>query len=170
VLRLKRRRLRFTPSGAQLHAVMTFLDDAAIREEIWRGMSPGRVRQVRQSGEPQAYLAASQEKAALRDFRDFADFVLADRMPRPGSCQGFSCSLSSKTDSHFARENQELRAFPARLDGRENLNPWDVATTQRSNGKLCTTSMRKLLRPYFPLEKSGGRLFEIAKRLFGVQF
>jgi oligopeptidase A len=162
---------RFTLQAPSYTAVMTYLDDPAIREEIWRAYATraasgkfdnreiiGRVLQLRQ------------EKAALVGFRDFADFVLADRMAKTGECaRGFLAELKSKTEKHFARENQDLREFRRELGAEGEIRPWDVAYYAEKQRRALFDFDEEELRPYFPLERVVEGMFQIAQRLFGIR-
>src|ERR1051325_4322736 len=104
-------------------AVMTYLDDAAIREQIWRAYNT-RAASGDHDNRPLIVriLALRNEKARLLGFRDFADLVLDDRMAHRGDrALQFIEDLRVKTDHRFRAENQELAKFA----GRE-LEPWDV--------------------------------------------
>ena len=109
---------RFTLQAPSYMAVMTYLDDAAIREQVWQRLQHAR----RASGTQRdnrpliaKILELRNEKARLLGFRDFADLVLDDRMAHTGDrAQDFSKICAQKTEQRFREENRELAAFAGR--------------------------------------------------------
>src|SRR5579872_5794630 len=76
---------RFTLHGPSYIALMTYLDDSAIRRQVWHAYN------TRATADPHdnrpllaKILELRQEKARLLGFRDFADLVLDDRMAHTG--------------------------------------------------------------------------------------
>jgi oligopeptidase A len=164
---------RFTLQAPSYTAVVTYLDDASVREQVWRAYATraasgqfdnreiiGRILQLRRA------------KADLLGFRSFADFALADRMAHTGDrARQFLAGLRRKTEAPFARENEELRAFRRNLEGQDapGLQPWDVAYYAEKQRQALYDFEEEALRPYFPLESVVAGMFEIARRLFGVR-
>ncbi|RPI10230.1 MAG: M3 family peptidase, partial [Acidobacteriales bacterium] len=162
---------RFTLQAPSYTAVMTYLDDAAVREEIWRANATRATSGKFDNRENLCrILQLRHEKAVLLGFRDFADFALADRMAKTGDrARDFLQELKRQTAAHFARENQGLRAFRGELDGNERLNPWDVGYYAEKQRQALYDFDEEALRPYFPLDRVVSGLFEITRRLFGVR-
>src|SRR4029077_2679144 len=114
---------RFTLQGPSYVAVMTYLDDAKVREQVLRafntrasaGQHDNRALMAR-------ILELRNEKARLLGFRDFSDLVLDDRMAQTGErAQNFLKDLREKTDKRFREENLDLEAFAG-----QKLDPWDI--------------------------------------------
>jgi oligopeptidase A len=162
---------RFTLQGPSYTAVMTYLDDATVREQLWRAYSTRGTSEPFDNREIIArILALRREKAQLVGYRDFADFALADRMAKNGArARQFLAGLLEKTEAHFVRENEELRAFRRAADGSNELQPWDVGYWAEKQRQALYDFDEEALRPYFPLERVVDGLFEIAGRLFGVR-
>ncbi len=90
------------------------------------------------------------KKAQLLGFRDFADFVLEDRMAHDGEkAQRFLEELQAKTEPAWERENRDL----ARFAGRDDLQPWDIAYYAEKERAALYDFDEEELRPYFPVEK-----------------
>ena len=98
---------------------MTYLDDATVREQIWRAYSTrGTSEQFDNRQIIARILTLRREKARLVGYRDFADFALADRMAKNcARARQFLADLLEKTEAQFLRENEELRAFRRDVDG-----------------------------------------------------
>lgn len=157
---------RFTLQSPSYTAVMTYLDDVVIREQVWRAFvtrcSSGKFDNRENL---RRILELRREKANLVGFRDFADFALADRMAKTGDrARQFLAGLRSRTEAHFKRENEELQIFCGRP-----LLPWDLAYYTEKQRLALYDFDEEALRPYFPLGRVVDGLFEIAWRLFGVR-
>jgi oligopeptidase A len=171
--RKQREGWRFTLQAPDYFAVMTYLEDAAIRENIYRAYA------VRATAEPWnnrpligRILELRREKAVLLGFRDFADLVLEDRMAHTGAqALAFLEDLKSKTERRFREENQELLAFRRSLEGAAapELQPWDVAYYAEKQRAALYSFDEEALRPYFPLERVVAGLFELTGRLYGIR-
>ncbi len=163
---------RFTLQGPSYTAVMTYLDDAAIREQVYRVYNKRATegdfdnRQIIGS-----ILALRDEKAKLLGYQNFADLVLEDRMAKKGrQAQEFVRSLHERTQAAFAKENEELEAFRRELEGpaAPPLQPWDVAYYAEKLRRKQYDFDEEQLRPYFPFEGVLEGMFEIVHRLYGV--
>jgi len=164
---------RFTLQAPSYIPVMTYLDNGSIREQMYRAF------QTRGAAEPynnrekvQRTLELRREKAVLLGFHDFSDFILEDRMAHNGqTAQAFLTSLKEKTLPFFHKENAELNAFRKELEGPNAppLEAWDVAYYAEKLRKARFDFDEEELRPYFPMEKVIGGMFEIVERLYGIK-
>ena len=164
---------RFTLQAPSYVALMTYLDDAATREQVYRAYHT-RAVSGQWDNRPliSRILDLRREKAALVGYRDFADLVLEDRMAHRGDrAQEFLDDLRHKTEAHFGRENEELLAFRRSLEGAgaPELQPWDVAYYAEKQRAALYQFDEEMLRPYFPLEGAVAGLFDLVERLFGVR-
>ncbi|HEV2198733.1 MAG TPA: M3 family metallopeptidase [Bryobacteraceae bacterium] len=157
---------RFTLQAPSYLAVMTYLDDAAIREEMWHAYA------VRATSGPfdnapliVKILGLRKERARLLGFRDFADLVIEDRMARTGgAAQTFLDNLRAKTEPRFREENAELEKFAG-----HKLKPWDIAYWAEKQRAALYDFDEEALRPYLPLERVTAGMFDIFGRLFGIR-
>ncbi len=169
----KRKGWRFTLQAPSYLAVMTYLDDARVREQIYRAHSTRAAGgKFDNTGKIQRILELRRAKARLLGYRDFADLVLEDRMARSGErAQAFLSELRAKTESHFRRENEELLTFRRELEGpgAPELEPWDVAYYAEKLRQARFDFNEEDLRPYFPLARVVSGLFELVNRLYGIR-
>ncbi len=156
---------RFTLQAPSYLAAMTYLDDAAVRETLYREYSRRAASGEFDNRENiDRILALRREKAGLLGYTDFADLVLEDRMAKSGSnAFEFVNDLRRRTQAAFERENHELRDFCG-----GELAPWDVAYQAERLRKERYDFDEEDLRPYFPYEGVLAGLFDVAQRLFGV--
>jgi oligopeptidase A len=164
---------RFTLQAPDYFAIMTYLDDARIRRQVYEAYC------VRATAEPwdnrpliTRILGLRNEKARLLGFGDFADFVLEDRMAHKGArAFAFLEDLKQKTVRRFEEENRELLDFRRTLEGAgaPELEPWDIAYYAEKQRAALYDFDEEALRPYFPLEQVIEGLFELVRRLYGVR-
>ncbi|MFW6051790.1 MAG: M3 family metallopeptidase [Myxococcota bacterium] len=163
---------RFTLQAPSVIAVLTYLDDRAIRERIWRAYN-SRGTGPEHDNRPliDRILALRHEKARLLGYRDFADLVLEDRMAKTGDrAREFVDDLRARTQAAFERENAELLTFVrSQPNAPDRLEPWDVAYWSEKLRRARFDLDEEALRPYFEVERVLDGLFRLAERLFGVR-
>ena len=164
---------RFTLQAPDAFAVLTYLDDASIRRQVYCANS---VRATRGDWDNRPLilriLELRREKAVLLGFRDFADLVLEDRMAHNGDrAMSFLEDLKAKTSGQFDRENRELLEFRRSLEGPDagDLEPWDVGYYAEKQRAALYSFDEEALRPYFPLEGVVAGMFDLVHRLYGVR-
>jgi len=162
---------RFTLQAPSYTALMTYLDDEAIRRDVWQAYNTRAARAPWEN--PPLILRIldlRRQKAALVGYPHFADFALADRMAKSASrARGFLEELRHRTQPHFEREDHELRAFRRSQDGKGEMQPWDLAYWAEKQRKARFDFDEEEIRPYFPAPRVIEGMFEIARRLFGIQ-
>ncbi|HWZ89392.1 MAG TPA: M3 family metallopeptidase, partial [Polyangiaceae bacterium] len=164
---------RFSLQAPSLTAVLTYADDRALRESMWRAQNT-RATSGPHDNRPiiAKILELRKEKAQILGFRDFADLQLDDRMAKTGSeAMHFISELRERTKVAFERENRELFAFRKELEGEHApaLQPWDVTYYSEKLRKARFSLDEEELRSYFPAELALQGAFTIAERLYGVR-
>ncbi len=157
---------RFTLQAPSYVPVLTYLNDRNTREKFYRAFS-ARATEIDRDNRPLIVqiLQLRREKAVLLGFRDFADFVLHDRMAHSGAhAMAFLADLKVKTDPFFKTENVALEAFAG---GR--LEPWDVGYFAEKQRMALYEFDEEELRPYFPAERVLDGMFRIVEKLYGIQ-
>ena len=164
---------RFTLQAPSYIPVLTYLDDARIRERMYRAQSTrGTAPDLDNRPIAARVLELRREKAAILGFATFADLVLEDRMAKNGlAARTFIETLRARTDPHFHRENEALHAFRREIEGPSAPapEPWVVAYYAEKMRRARFDFDEELLRPYFPVDRVLDGLFEIAHRLYGVR-
>jgi oligopeptidase A len=157
---------RFTLQAPSYLPLMTYLDDRAVREQVYRAF------QARASSGPfnnrenvSRILELRQEKAQLLGYRNFADLVLEDRMAHTGGrAIEFLTDLEQKTAKWFQKENEQLLEFV----GRE-IEAWDSGYYAEKLRQALYDFDEEALRPYFPADRVLAGMFEIVERLYGIR-
>jgi oligopeptidase A len=164
---------RFTLQGPSYLALMTYLNEAGIREHVYRAHSTRATKGEHDNRELiSRILQLRRERATLLGFAHFADLVLEDRMAHSGErAQKFLTELKEKTEARFHSENQELAAFRRSIEGPNvpELAPWDIGYYAEKQRQALYDFDEEALRPYFPLERVVAGLFETVERLYGIR-
>lgn len=156
---------RFTLQAPSYLPVMTYLDDASIREKLYRAHNTRATTGDRDNRPILArILELRKTKALLLGYKDFADLVLEDRMAHSGArAQQFLENLRLRTIPFFEKENAQLREFAG-----HDLQPWDVAYYAEKLRQKLYDFDEEELRPYFPVDSVMSGMFQIFARLFGI--
>jgi oligopeptidase A len=152
-------------------AVVTDAESAELRRafyEAWttrasdRGPTAGRWDN---STVMEEILRRRHEVARLLDFPNYAQYALATRMAHSvDEVLAFLHELAAAARGAALAEFAELEEFAGR-----RLAAWDVGFyAERLQRERFRVSQEEL-RPYFPLPRVLGGLFEVAERLFGVR-
>jgi len=151
-------------------AVVTDAESEGLRRdfyEAWmtrasdRGPSAGRWDN---SAVIEEILKRRHEAARLLDFANYAEYALATRMAHSvAEVLEFLRELATAARAAAREEFAELESFVG-----HRLAAWDVGFhAERLQRERFSVSQEEL-RPYFPLPRVLGGLFEVAERLFGV--
>lgn len=163
---------RFTLHAPSYIPLMTYLDDATLREQVWRAFDTRASFGTHDNRKlVRRILELRKEKATILGFADFSDLVLEDRMAESGeTAHQFVRTLRRRTEVPFERENEELRAFRAKETGADApLEPWDVAYWSEKQRRALYDFDEEALRPYFPLDRVMEGMFRITERLYGIR-
>lgn len=111
------------------------------------------------------------ERANLLGYATHAHFVLEERMAKtPKKVQTFLNELLDKAKPAAEREFEQLQRFAKELDGIDQLQKWDGSYySEKLKQKLFSLDDEQL-KPYFKLENVIAGVFEVAEKLFGLQF
>lgn len=161
-------------------AVMTYADDRALREEVYRayvtrassrGVAVGDQDPAVWDNQPlmEEILALRHELAQLLGFANYAERSLATKMAKtPQEVMDFLTGLAEKSRPAAEEEFAELKLFAAQHYGQEDLAAWDVAYYSEKQRQALFDFSEEEMRPYFPAAKVVSGLFEVVRRLFDV--
>lgn len=164
---------RFTLQQPSFLALQTYLDNRDIRKQVYLAYHT-RATEKGRDNRPliDEILALRREKAALLGYANFADYVLENRMAgKAETALRFEQDLRQSYEPHFHREVEALQAFRRELEGplALPLEPWDIAYYSEKRRKALYDFDQEELRPYFALPQVLAGLFEICRRVFGLE-
>lgn len=156
-------------------AVVSYCDNRALREQMYRAYSSRASDQGPNAGEfDNSELMANisgkrHELAQLLGFKNYAEYSLATKMA--DDCQqvlSFLNDLSAATRPFAESEVKELETFST-AHGEQNLQAWDMSYYSEKLRKQKYDVDQEELRPYFPLGRVQQGLFDVAERLFNIE-
>lgn len=163
---------RLTLQAPSMIPAMTYLQDASLRRRLYEALQKRATRSPHSNVELLGtILKLRQEQAELLGFKNFADFVLEDRMAKSGqAAKAFVADLEARSRPAFEREQADLLAFRRQLEGPEapELQPWDVSYYSEKQRKARFDFDAEQLRPYFALPQVIQGLFATAGSLYGI--
>jgi oligopeptidase A len=163
---------RFTLQAPSLLPVLKYADKEELRKTCWIAYNEVGTKEPHDNHELVGrVLALRQEKAELLGFANFADLVLERRMAHDGSrALAFEDEMHAKIKARFDEENAELDSFRCEQLGLEPelMEPWDAGYWAEKYRQSKYDFDEEELRPYFPVDRVLGGLFEITQKLFGV--
>lgn len=164
---------RFTLKAPSMIPVMEHLEDDSIRRQVWEGAcSIGRGGEHDNTENIFKILRLRHEKAQIMDKANFADHILAHRMAKSGrSALRFIEDLYARVNDAFQRETIELQEFRADTahQSADLFQPWEVAFWSEKQRKSKYDFDSEELRPYFPLDRVLGGMFQLAEKVFDLR-
>ncbi|HBJ87463.1 MAG TPA: oligopeptidase A, partial [Verrucomicrobiales bacterium] len=164
---------RLTLKAPSMIPVMEYLEDEAIRRLVWEGASSiGRGAEHDNTDNVFNILRLRHEKAQIMGKTHFADHVLAHRMAKAGrSALRFIEDLYSRVNEAFKRETIELQEFRADTAHQtaDLFQPWEVSFWSEKQRKSKYDFDEEELRPFFPLDRVLGGMFQLAEKVFDLR-
>ncbi|MGR5066207.1 oligopeptidase A [Photobacterium sp. DNB22_13_2] len=155
--------------------VMTYCENRELRQEMYeafvtrasdRGPNAGKWDNSEIIAEK---LKLTHEIARLLGFSTYSEKSLATKMAEtPEQVLGFLNDLASRAKPQGEREVAELREYARVEFGAEQLEPWDFSFYAEKLKQHRYSISDEQLRPYFPEQKVVAGLFEVLKRVFGM--
>ncbi|PVZ81051.1 oligopeptidase A [Serratia sp. S1B] len=155
--------------------VMTYADNQALREEMYRAFATRASDQGPNAGKwdnsevMAETLALRHELAQLLGFGSYADKSLATKMAEnPQQVLDFLNDLAKRARPQAEQELAQLRAFAKQHYGVDNLEAWDITYYGEKQKQHLFSISDEQLRPYFPEQRVLEGLFEVVKRIYGI--
>lgn len=152
---------------------VTYADNRELRKEIAiaAGKKAFQNNTYDNQENVQKIVALRHERAQLLGYASHAHFVLEERMAQnPENVTTFLNDLLVKAKPAALRELQQLGNFAKKLDGIDTLEKWDGAYYSEKLKQELFNLDDTMLKPYFQLENVEKGAFEIANKLFGLNF
>ena len=116
-------------------------------------------------------VALRTEKARMLGYPTYADYALEERMARhPQTVQQFLDKLMAPSLPAARREVARITAYARENGFEETLMPWDFSYWSEKYQKAHYDLDDELLKPYFQLDAVQKAVFDLAGRLYGLQF
>ena len=111
------------------------------------------------------------KRARLLGFDNFADYILEKRMAEnQNNIMNFLDDLYESCFALAKTELDQVKKIAFELDGIKNLQKWDFAYYSEKLKKKLYDFDDDALRPYFKSDNVVKGVFEVAKKLYGLDF
>lgn len=157
--------------------VMTYADDPALREEMYRAFATRASDEGPHGGKfdnsenMREILALRHEAAQLLGFANYAERSIATKMARStDEVMGFLGDLAKRSKAQAEAEFAELKTFAATEHSHQELRPWDVAYFSEKLRQHRHNISEEEVKPYFGVSRVIPGMFEVVGKLFNVSF
>ncbi len=158
------------------HAVMTYADDRALRQEMYtayvtRASDQGPfAHQWDNSAIMEDIIRLRHEVAQLLGFSQYSDYSLATKMAESSQqVIDFLEDLAKRCKPHAERDLAELQDDALEVYGIESLEVWDIGYYSEKLRQARYHLSQEDLRPYFPAPQVLNGLFALIEKLFGLK-
>jgi oligopeptidase A len=166
---------RFTLEGPSYVGFMTYADNRDLRHEMYeafvtRASETGPTGGKWDNGPliPQI-LKLRAEAAALLGFKNYGEYALQTRMAKTvDEVMQFLRDLAARSRPAAQKEYDELKRFAREQYGLENLEAWDVTYYAEKLRQSRYAISQEDLRPYLPETRVVPGMFEVVRRLYGL--
>jgi oligopeptidase A len=156
-------------------AVMTYADDAALREEHYRAFATraselGENLDWDNSEIMEQLLSLRHEMAQLLGFSNYAELSLATKMAdQPQDVIDFLENLAQKSRPYAEKDLQDLSKFAQEEYAVKQLNAWDIGYYSEKMRQHYYQLSQEEVKTYFPADKVVQGLFSVVNKLYGLQ-
>ena len=155
--------------------IMTYADNAELREEVYHAFSTRASEQGENADKwnnapiIDEIPALKAELATLLGFSNYSELSLATKMAESTEqVNHFLEDLAKRSKPQAQKEVQEVREFAKAEFNRDTLNVWDIPYYSEKLKQQRYSISDEMLRPYFPEAKVVAGLFEVVSRLYGL--
>jgi len=151
---------------------MTYVNNRELRKKLAKAFGSRAFKQNKSDNQQIVLdiVKLRHKRANLLGYKTHAHFVLEERMAEtPDKVLSFSNDLLVKAKPAAEREFNQLKSY-AQKDGIEQLQKWDGAYYSEKLKKDIFDLDQEALKPYFRLENVINGVFEVANKLFDLQF
>jgi len=166
----------FTLDFPSYFAVMSYADDRQLREEMHQSYVTRASDKGPNAGEwdnsevMDEILALRHELANLLGFNNYAERSLATKMAANiEQVLSFMRNLAERSKPMAEKELAELEAFAKQQHAVDKLEPWDLTYYSEKLRQETYSITQEELKPYFPETRVIPGMFDVVKRLYGLQ-
>ena len=111
------------------------------------------------------------KSASLLGYKTYAQYAIEDRMAKtPENVLSFLNDLRGKSYPFAKRDVADIQKYAARNGFKDKLMPWDFSYWSEKYRDEKYAINEELLKPYFELSSVQAAIFDLANRLYGLQF
>ena len=158
------------------HSVMTFAVKGELRQEMYQAFNTRASDQGPHGGKfdntqvMEELVGLRHKVAKLVGFDHYADYSVATKMADSGrAVEAFLLDLAKGCKLQAEADMQQLQRFATEEGGPTPLAAWDVAYYSEKLRQNRYHLSQEELKPYFALPQVQSGLFDVVKRIYGVE-
>ena len=155
--------------------ILTYADDRELRREMYEAYvtraSDAGPNAGRWDNTPvmEKLLALRHESAQLLGFRNYAEYSIEPKMARSAQqVLDFLSNLAERSLAMARSELDEVRAYAREQHGVQEIESWDVSYYSEKLRHHRYAISKEDLKPYFPESRAVAGMFQVVKRLYGL--
>jgi len=144
-----------------------------LREEMYRAYSSRAFGKVQNDNREivEKIVSLRREKAKLLGFKNYAEFILKDRMlDSPDKVMDFLEKLHSYSWKYALRDVQEVSDYASTINHQGEVQRWDWSYYSEKLKKIRFNIDDETLRPFFNLEEVEKAIFKLSYEFYGLHF
>jgi oligopeptidase A len=157
------------------YAVMSYADNRELRKEMHDAYVTRASDQGPYAGKwdnsqlMEEILALRHEIALLLGFNNYAEYSLATKMAdSTDKVMHFLHDLASRSKPYARKDLDEIKQYAKQQHGIDDLQPWDITYYSEKLRQHEYSITQEQLKPYFPEPVVLEGMFNIVKRLYGL--
>ena len=158
------------------HSVMTFADKRELRQEMYQAFTTRASDQGPHAGQFDNTLVMEElvglrhKMANLVGFDHYADYSVATKMADSGrAVEMFLLDLAKGCKPQAEADMQQLQKFSTEEGGPSPMSAWDVPYYSEKLRQNRYHLSQEELKPYFALPQVQAGLFDVVKRIYGIE-
>jgi len=166
----------FTLDFPSFYPILTYANNAELRKTLYLAHSSRASDQGPNAGKwdnsdiMRQILALRHEKAQLLGFKHYGEYSLTRKMaPDTDSVLDFLNNLADKSHDQAKQELASLKNFAKENHQIDTLNSWDTGYYAEKLRQQRYAISQEEVKPYFPQGNVIKGMFEVVKRLYGIQ-
>jgi peptidyl-dipeptidase Dcp len=161
----------FTISRSSITPFLQYADNRELREQIYAAYTRCGDSSVDNKPIVNEIIRLRGERAKLLGFETHADFMLDDRMAKtPENVTNLLQQVWEPAKQKVAEEAKDLQARIQADGGNFELQPWDWWYYTEKVRQDRFDLDEEEVKPYFRLESVRDGAFDVAKKLYGIEF
>ena len=156
------------------HAVLTYADDRALREKVYKAYTTRASSNGPESWDNQEVISEilklRERMARLLGFSNYAELSVERKMAKSvDQVNNFLSDMINYSLPAAKQEFDKLQSFAHRVYAVQKLEAWDVSYFSEKLRKQDYDISQDELRVWFPLKKALNGLFAIVEALYGIR-
>ncbi|MDD2292836.1 MAG: M3 family metallopeptidase [Bacteroidales bacterium] len=162
----------FTLEAPSYGPFMKYSENRPVREKMWKAYNSRCIGGEFDNTETIRQIVDLRlQEAIILGYKDYAEYAIKDRMAKtPETVNSFIANLMEKSLPFAKRDVSEVQQYANENGFEGQLMPWDFSYWSEKYQEEKFYLNEELLKPYFELSSVQGAIFDLANRLYGLNF